>query len=179
MDRYNERLVYGKTEGKTYLKLFLVSLLMLASFFLMLTVSSFFLFMVVLSIFLLFNTMDWTRLEYEYTLTNGDIQIAKIAAAKKRKEVMTINLSDMKSLESLKSDKVKNDISRAVDYDIFDFTEQVKGEEYYALYAKTTKKDRIVILDLDENCLEHLKLFMKSKFNVKIIPKKEENSKSE
>ena len=84
MDKYNERLVYGKTEPKTYFKLFLVSLLMMASFFAMLTISSFFLFIAVLSIFLLFRVLDWTRLEYEYTLTNGDIQIAKIAAAKKK-----------------------------------------------------------------------------------------------
>ena len=48
MDRYNERLVYGKTEGKTYTRLFLVSLLMLASFFLMFTISSLFLFIAVL-----------------------------------------------------------------------------------------------------------------------------------
>ncbi|MBR6345321.1 MAG: hypothetical protein IKR70_06270, partial [Lachnospiraceae bacterium] len=159
-------------EPKTYFKLFLVSLLMMASFFAMLTISSFFLFIAVLSIFLLFRVLDWTRLEYEYTLTNGDIQIAKIAAAKKRKEVMTINLSDMKSLENKSSGKVQNDLRRTGNFEIFDFTEQVKGAEYYALYVKTTKNDRIVILDLDENSLEHMKLFMKSKFNAKIIPDK-------
>ncbi|MBQ6229926.1 MAG: hypothetical protein IJJ74_02295 [Eubacterium sp.] len=178
MDRYNERLVYGKPEGKTYIRLFLVSFLMLSSFFLMLTVSSLFLFIVVLSIYLLFRTLDWMNLEYEYTLTNGDIQIAKIAAAKKRKEVMTINLSDMKSLENKSSGKVMNDLTRTANFEIFDFTEQVKTEEYYALYVKTTKNDRIIILDLDENCLEHLKLYMKSKYNATYV-KKEEKKEEE
>ncbi len=172
MDRYNERLVYGKTEGKTYFKLFLVSLFMFSSFFCMMTISTIFLFLVPISIFLLFRVLDWTRLEYEYTLTNGDMQIAKIAAAKKRKEIMTINLSDMKSLENVSSGKVQNDLKRTGTYDVFDFTEQVKGEEYYALYVKTTKNDRIVILDLDETSLEHMKIFMKSKFNAKIISEK-------
>ena len=172
MDRYNERLVYGRTEGKTYVRLFLVSFFMLVSFFCMMTISTLFLFLVPISIFLLFRVLDWTRLEYEYTLTNGDMQIAKIAAAKKRKEIMTINLSDMKSLENASSDKVQNDLKRTGTYEILDFTEQVKDEEYYALYVKTTRNDRIVILDLDETSLEHMKLFMKSKFNAKIIPEK-------
>ncbi|HCA21994.1 MAG TPA: hypothetical protein DEO87_06425, partial [Lachnospiraceae bacterium] len=68
--------------------------------------------------------------------------------------------------------KVQNDLKRTGTFDVFDFTEQVKGEEYYALYVKTTRNDRIVILDLDETSLEHMKLFMKSKFNAKIVPEK-------
>ncbi len=179
MDRYNERLVYGKTEGKTYTRLFLVSLLMLASFFLMFTISSLFLFIAVLSVWLLFKTLDWTNLEYEYTITNGDIQIAKIASAKKRKEIMTITLADMKSLENKSSDKVKNDLTRTAQFEVLDFTEQVKTEEYYALYVKTNKNDRIVILDLDENCLEHLKLYLKSKYNVKYVKKAEDKKEEE
>ena len=176
MDRYNERLVYGKTESKTYVKLFLAALFALASIFCMMTISSFFLVLVAISIYLLTLVLDWTHLEYEYTITNGDIQIAKIASAKKRKEIMTINQTDMKSLENVSNDKVKNDLSRGVNFEIFDFTEGVKDEEYYALYVKTNKNDRIVILDLDENCLEHLKLYMKSKFNAKYIKKEEQTS---
>ncbi|MCR5368308.1 MULTISPECIES: DUF6106 family protein [Eubacterium] len=171
MDRYNERLVYGKPEPATKFKLFIAVLFIIGSFVLMMKISMLFFILFVLGGLFFIKTLEWMNLEYEYTLVNGDIQIAKIASAKKRKELMHIDVEDIKNLDSIFSDKVKNDLSRREKVDVYDFTEQVEGEEYYAVYVKTTGNDLLLVLDLDENCLEHMKIFLKSKFSVKNIKK--------
>ncbi|SEG24462.1 hypothetical protein SAMN04487934_1126 [Eubacterium ruminantium] len=181
MDRYNERLVYGKPEGKTKVKLAIGMLIMAASFAVMMTITMLAFIIFVIAVVFFMKTFDWMNLEYEYTLTNGDIQIAKIAAAKTRKEVMTISLKDIKLLDSTFNDRVKNDIDRHEKLEILDFTEQVKDEEYYAVYVNSTGNglDKLVILDLDENCLEHMKYYLKSKFAIKEIKKTEKAEQSE
>ena len=81
MDRYNERLVYGKPEPKTKVKLGIAMFIIAASFAVMMAITMLAFIVFVIAVVFFMKTMDWMNLEYEYTLTNGDIQISKIAAA--------------------------------------------------------------------------------------------------
>ena len=181
MDRYNARLVYGNPEPKTKVKLGIAMFIIAASFAVMMAITMLAFIVFVIAVVFFMKTMDWMNLEYEYTLTNGDIQISKIAAAKTRKEVMTINLKDIKLLNSTFDERVKNDLDRREKLEVLDFTEQVKDVEYYAVYVNSTGNgyDKLVVLDLDENCLEHMKVYLKSKFAVKNYKKEVESSKEE
>jgi hypothetical protein len=76
----NERVVQAKAEGSTYLAIAGCILLILLGVFLMFTISAYGLVISVIGGYLIAHFKEGFNLEYEYTLTNGDIDIAKIFA---------------------------------------------------------------------------------------------------
>ena len=153
MDRYNERLIDAKCGMGSILAL---------SFSIALTVAS--LALVVLSpplgvlllaggIALIFFTKDGLRIEYEFIITNGDIEIAKILSKKRRKAIGMIEASSINRMARADDERVAN---------------KKPGEHVAAIFTGEGDNQKIFLLDLDEKCVDHLNQVLKTKSEYKL-----------
>ena len=169
-DRMNERVVQAKAEGSTYLAIAGCILLILLGVFLMFTISAYGLVISVIGGYLIAHFKEGFNLEYEYTLTNGDIDIAKIFAKNRRKDVRSISADSITYINYVDSDRVKNDIDvkrgqAAIRY----FSGKADDGQDVAIYSSEGNKESIDIINLDERCINHLKEVLKSKCDIKKV----------
>ncbi|MBR4627161.1 MAG: hypothetical protein IKO47_05605 [Ruminococcus sp.] len=68
-----------------------------------------------------------TYVEYEYTFTNGDLDIAKIIAKKKRTELLSVSVRSFTSFG-----KYSDDIEESEDMTVIFVTDNIASHEYYA-----------------------------------------------
>ncbi len=163
MDKFNEKLVEGKPGA--------LDLLMAFGSFLVIFVGvvcsikfSWGVFIIALGIFGAFAFRGSQKIEWEYSLVNGDTEISKIIDKKNRKTVRSIALSDITAFDKATSDKAKNDLSLKQQVTIDDYTgKNSKPEDCYVLYSNLNGKNHITILELDEKCVEHYKFYLKQK----------------
>ena len=173
-DRMNERVVKARAEGGTYLSIAGAVLLILAGVFLMFTISSYGLILSVIGVYLIIYFKDGFNLEYEYTLTNGDVDIAKILAKSRRKDIRSISADSITYVNYADSDRVKNDLDvKRGKAAIRDFSGKA-GEDgkLVAIYSTQGDKESIDILNLNDKCILHLKEVLKTKCEIKDVRKK-------
>ena len=170
MDRMNERVVKAKAEGSSYLAIAGCILLILAGIFLMLTISAYGLVVSVIGGYLIAHFKEGFSLEYEYTLTNGDIDIAKIFAKNRRKDVRSISADSITYVNYADSDRVKNDLDiKRGKATIRDYSGKADDGKNVAVYSSEGDKESIDIINLDERCINHLIEVLKSKCDIKKV----------
>ncbi|MBQ8950504.1 MAG: hypothetical protein IJ065_04965 [Eubacterium sp.] len=169
-DRMNERVVKAKAEGSSYLAIAGCILLILAGIFLMLTISAYGLVVSVIGGYLIAHFKEGFSLEYEYTLTNGDIDIAKIFAKNRRKDVRSISADSITYVNYADSDRVKNDLDiKRGKATIRDYSGKADDGKNVAVYSSEGDKESIDIINLDERCINHLREVLKSKCDIKKV----------
>ena len=166
MDKYNERLIKSKAGVGNIIAL-------VASIFLTLIGAI----LVILSpplgvlifsggIALIVISKDGLRQELEFIITNGDIEVAKIIAKKKRKAVDLIQAEQIAKMDRADSDKVKNDISLGKIKTI-KYIGKEPGENLVAIYEGEGDKQTLYILDFDEKCIDHMNQVLKVKSEIR------------
>jgi hypothetical protein len=164
MDKYNERLVKAKAGAPEVLMM--VGSVLLAviglGVFLMVSFSIGFLLLAV-GIFLVTVTMNNLNVEYEYTLVNGDIDVAKIIAMKRRKAMKSIVEGDIICMDRSDSHKVQYDKNENPQVMVKDYTMQDPDKVYYAIYTNEGGKTVMNLFDFDEKCVEHMQFYLKTK----------------
>ena len=159
-DRMNERVVKAKAEGSSYLAIAGCILLILAS--------AYGLVVSVIGGYLIAHFKEGFSLEYEYTLTNGDIDIAKIFAKNRRKDVRSISADSITYVNYADSDRVKNDLDiKRGKATIRDYSGKADDGKNVAVYSSEGDKESIDIINLDERCINHLREVLKSKCDIK------------
>lgn len=96
-----------------------------------------------------------TNLEYEYAVTNGDIDVDKIIAQRKRKRVYSANTKDMEIVARLKSDKYgeyKN-INKRVEA----VSSMNDDQDIYFMVAPFKGERTILFFQPDQRMLESIK----------------------
>ena len=166
MDRYDERIIKGKPGASAYLLCMLAVLTAAAGAALLMLIPQIGLIIFLLGIVLIVNTKDLLFVEYEYIITNGDIEIARIVAKKRRKTIWEINGESVTKVDLADSEKTKNDISLGQVKVRRFLGKEVTGTEV-AVYSGDGKFARIDILDLDEKCMDHMKSIYKMKYIIK------------
>ena len=165
MDRYKERLVKGRS-GRDVAG-FMIGGIALITIGLLITVlvHQAGLFIIPVGVVLIVMAVQRMSVEFEYLILNGDIEIAKIISKKSRKTVWEITAGDVQYAAPADSDTVKNDMERKSNLEVYDYT---AGEDAtgtcYAFLEQKDSKERMSILDLDEECISLLKETLKSKF---------------
>lgn len=164
MDKYNERLVKGKPSGKDYLLIAISVLVILFGLFVIVTISiSTGILVLAIGIFAISMTVGNLSVEFEYTLTNGDIDIAKIISMKKRKALGEVKLGDIICMDIADSNKVTHDIKENPNVVIRNYTANDPDGTYYAVYTSENGKEVISLFDFDEKCVSHMKFYLKTK----------------
>ena len=174
-DRYNERLVKGKPSGKNYLWIALSILGITVSLALTFIMSSLFLFLAAGMIYLTVLGFQNLKIEYEYILTAGTIDVARIINASKRKEICSVDPEKITLMTLVSEDKVKNEKKKKRDLEVIDFTdggwvnEDNTGDTIYvAVYDDNNGKKRLMVFDFNESCVEHMKQYLKQRCEIRL-----------
>ena len=164
MDRYDEYVVKAKPQVTGLIGIIGGVLLTLVGLFL-LGLTSAGVLVLVGGIALCVFSKESMDLEYEYIFTNGDIDVAKVIAKKRRKNILSIEASKIAKMDRGDSDRVKNDMSLG----------KLKVKEFLgkedpnpiAFYIGEGDNQYMLVLDLNDTCIEHMKSILKSKSEIR------------
>ncbi len=96
--------------------------------------------------------------EYEYTFTNGELDIDKIIAQKKRKELLSVEVRTFTDFG-----KYSDDMEESEDMTVVMATDNIISNEYYADFEHSEYgKTRLVFVP-DEKMLGNIKKFLPAK----------------
>lgn len=162
LDRYNERLVKGKPsagdKALVCLGIFLVIAGIIITLYTLLG-----LFVIAGGIYLTVNMIHGLKVEFEYTISDGNTDIDIIRNKSRRKRLREIEADRVIVMRRADSDKAKNDLTLS-EYKISDYTSGEMSERIYAMYLPGKNKKEIVLLDLDEASAENMRLSLKNRF---------------
>ena len=166
MDRYNERLIKIKPSPINVLALLMCIVLFLVGALLVLLSPPLGVLIFSGSIALIVICKDYLHQEIEFIITNGDIDVARIIAKKKRKPIGVLEANDITKMDWATSERVKNDIDLGK-IKVTEYVGIVPGDHVVAIYAGEGDKQEIYVLDLDEKCVDHMKQVLKVKSEIK------------
>ncbi len=170
MDRYNERLVKARTATSSILFLSMAIAFTGASLVFVLLSPPLGVLMVAIGIALIVYLKDGLSMEYEFILTNGDIDVSKIIAKKRRKNIKSIEASAIKRIADANDERVANDLSLGT-HKVKKYlgkSQEETGGRPIAVYVGEEENQVIYVLDLDDKCIEHLNQVLKTKSSVKL-----------
>ena len=147
MDLFNEFIVQrrkGSREHGLIVLMFLGAMLLIFTLMMFAqNLGSFFLLLVAAVIYLLYIGVTSFNVEYEYSVTNGDLDIDKIVSRRKRSKLVSIHARSFEYFAPC------NDGHKAA-YDDATVTKKLDltsnsgtGREYFAIYFKNSEKVRV------------------------------------
>lgn len=95
--------------------------------------------------YLAYLLISMRNIEFEYAVTNGDLDIDKITNQKKRKSVFSANCKDFEVVARVKSDKYTNEIKECKN--IKDFTSHANNSEIWFIYIRQEKGPTVVLFE--------------------------------
>lgn len=116
--------------------------------------------------FLIYVAKENMSLEYEYEFTNGDCDIAKIINKASRKDKYKFSVGEVMRVLPYNSEKFKNELDVNAKLRVLDFTSgyEENNDNWYAFITSVGNEDKAIILELNEKCLEHVKVVYRQKF---------------
>ena len=103
-----------------------------------------------------------TYVEYEYTFTNGELDVDKIIAKKKRHEMLSTNIRQFTDFG-----KYDDGMDETEDMTVIMATDNVAEHEYYADFTdETVGKARLVFVP-DDRMLENIRKFLPARLRAK------------
>lgn len=113
----------------------------------------------IIGICLFVHFLGYRNMEYEYTLTNGSIEIAAIYNASKRKELMHFEMEQVTMVTPEDSDRISHELV----VKRHNFTSGNKDRRGIALIVEINGKKELVLMEPSAKSLEHIKGFAKNK----------------
>ena len=161
MDNYVEQIVPSKAKGALLIPVVLTYVLLFVGMGLMFFgLAQLGLPLLVIDIVVFFISTHNLKIEYEYIFTNGDLDVARIRNKASRKAVFSFEQGEVQRILSYQGEKFQNEKSLGR-VKIKDFTSmrEKRADEWYAFFVK----DAVVLLELNEKTLEHVKTVFKGK----------------
>lgn len=149
-DVFKEQLVERKPQSADMIKKAGIIIGALASIVLLSMVqflAAFLMPIVVVEAFLIFMVLRRFNVEYEYILTNGELDIDKIMNKQKRKKVLSVDVKSFETMVSVKSGAYAGEVSQF--NKLIDVSSGVVNEQTYA--ALFTKDNQVVKLVFEPN----------------------------
>ncbi|MBR5682878.1 MAG: hypothetical protein IKW96_06325 [Ruminococcus sp.] len=103
-----------------------------------------------------------TYVEYEYTFTNGDLDVDKIIAKKKRREMLSTSIRQFTDFG-----KYEDGMEESADMTVIMATDNIASHEYYADFTDETVGSARLIFVPDERMLENIRKFLPAKLRTK------------
>ncbi len=164
MDSFLEKIVVKKKTPKDYL---IIAGILLAGVILFFAVqlvpflSSFFLIIVVLIAYLVYQVVIARNVEYEYIVTNGDLDIDKIIAKRRRKRIFSANCKDFDIIAKLKggyNDRRLVDAKHKIEA-----ISSINSEDVYLITLVYKGERTAVLFEPDERMLKAFKSYIPRK----------------
>ena len=107
-----------------------------------------------------------TRQELEYEV-NGDCEISKIVKRSSRKKVYEFEAGKIQKVLPYTSILFDNERQAHPEMVIRDYTScfSDREDQWYAFINNSKNRTEAVIIELNDKCLEHVKLFYKNKYS--------------
>ena len=109
-----------------------------------------------------FNIVQNTYVEYEYAFTNGELDVDKIIAKKKRREMVSTNVRQFTDFG-----KYSDDLEETEEMTIIFATDNIASHEYYADFNDETVGSARLVFAPDERMLENIVKFLPAKLRTK------------
>ena len=114
----------------------------------------------VVGICLFFYFLGDCKLEYEYAMTNGSVEIAAVYNASRRKELMHFELEQVTMIVPKGSERIAHETFRKKR----DFTSKKKKEKEIALVLELESGKELIFMEPNKKSLEHIKMYTKNKY---------------
>ncbi len=99
------------------------------------------------------------NVEYEYTFTDGSVEIAAVYNASKRKEVFSFEMNNVTMIVPMGSKRIEHEkFSKKRDY-----SSKTRNDKIYCFIVETDKEKQLVMLEPDERALAHIKTYGRNK----------------
>ena len=143
MDRFSEQLIKKEATGRD---MFLRGLMIAAAMFLIIALVFAFVYIGIVAvaaaaavIWGLVWLLQGTSVEYEYIVTNDDLDIDKIVGKRKRKRLVTISLKTVTEIGEYRSDE-------SLDSEVAVMAHDETGSDMWYLYADTAKYGKLALV---------------------------------
>lgn len=171
MDIFNEWIVKRKRTSVDYA---LIAAMILGGFILIIGLTSFaanlgsFLLLAIVGVgYLVFMGIQSTNVEYEYSVTNGDLDIDKIIARRKRKRVISVHARTFEYFAPLTMEHQSMYNSDGITKKIDAFSSLQSDKVYFAIYHKNNDKIRITFEPTEKMLADFSRFTPRSVFNIK------------
>lgn len=156
---FYEMAVKSKATGDYYLKMALGIIITLLGVLAFPLVGGISLVVVVIGICVIASFAQDKNVEYEYTFTDGSIEIAAVYNDSKRKEVFSFEMDHVSMIVPQGSLRIANEsFSKKRDY-----TSKTQNDKIYCFVLESEKSKELVMLEPNEKALAHIKTYGRNK----------------
>ncbi|WP_297960089.1 hypothetical protein [uncultured Ruminococcus sp.] len=109
-----------------------------------------------------FHIVQNTKVEYEYAFTNGELDVDKIIAKKKRKEMVSANIRQLTAFG-----KYEDGMEETEDLTVIFATDNIAEHEYYADFNDENYGSTRLVFAPNERMLENIQKFLPARLRHK------------
>lgn len=113
----------------------------------------------IIAVYLFLIIIQYGNVEYEYTFTNGSVEIAGIYKASKRREFLHFDMDQVVMIAPADSEQIAAESFHRKSY----FGSKQGSNTQIAMLVDVNKRRELVILEPDERSMEHIRLFGRNK----------------
>lgn len=110
-----------------------------------------------------FFLVQSSYIEYEYAFTNGELDIDKIIAKKRRKSLLSVEVNKFKDFG-----KYNDDLEETAEMTVVISSDNIASHEYYADFQHEVYGQTRLIFSPDERMLENIKRFLSGSLRSKL-----------
>lgn len=162
MDIFIEKIVQKRKDAKDYL---IIAGVIIVALFLMLVVLNYipgmgFFFMIGLG-YIAYLIITTRNIEYEYAVTNGDLDIDKIIAQRKRKRIFSANCKNFEIVAKVKSSHFSNHYKNYKNQ--MNCASSLNNDNVYFIVLNYKNEQTVVYFEPSEKMLKNFKTFIPRK----------------
>ena len=158
-DNYVEYAIKARPDTGFYVKLVVAIWVILLGIPMLLFVGGVGVIISIIGICLLVYFWGFVKVEYEYTLTNGSIEIAAIYNASKRKELFHFEMEQVTMIVPENSNRIEHEnFAKKRNY-----TSGNKDRNAVTMVVEVNGAKQAVSMELNEKCMDHIRLYGKNK----------------
>jgi hypothetical protein len=164
MDTFIEKIIVRKKTAKDYLIIAGVLLGGLVLFFALQLVTflrPFFIIVAAAIVYFIYQVVIGRNIEYEYIVTNGDLDIDMIIAQRRRKRIFSANCKDFDIVAKLKggyNDRRVSDVSKKIEA-----VSSIDSDDVYFATLMYKGERTAVLFEPDDRMLKSFKIFIPRK----------------
>ncbi len=162
MDMFIEKIVRKrKSTIDILLLLLIVVAVLIASYLLLMLIPQFAMILIIALFYLAYILISKLNIEYEYALTNGDLDIDMIINQKKRKRLLSVNCKDFDIVAKVDSSQYTRDIKECKN--IKDYTSRSKNAEVWFISMRKDGQATVILFEPLEKMIESFAVYIPRK----------------
>ena len=101
------------------------------------------------------------NIEYEYAVTNGDLDIDTIINQDKRKQLFSVNCKEFEVVAKVDSPQYTDKIKSCKN--VKDYSSRKKGSEVWFIFMKQDRKDLVLLFEPSSRMIDNFAMYIPRK----------------